>query len=130
MKESGSLGVTYNDGETIVEQGNWHEEFLVVEEGKIEITRNVDGEEILLAVCGQGEIIGDWSAEFSNDYSVNVRAKGKTRVITVHRRTLMRRMHEDPTLAFRMLEMMFKRVLAMNERVIEMHQRLKTSQSN
>ena len=122
LKELGTLGKTYADGELIVKQGDPADEFYVVQEGKIEIIHTVGGKEVHLAVCGYGEIIGEWSPENSNRHAADIRAKGKTRVMTVHRKQLLRRMHEDPTLAFRILEMMSQRLNDVTQQLIRLHQ--------
>jgi len=116
-----SLGRTYQDGELIVHMGDAGDNFFVVQEGKIEITVSVNGQTVSLAVCGQGEIIGEWSGDGDTVHSADIRARGETRVVTVHRKHLLRRMHEDPTLAFRILETMSLRIKQMTSRLIELH---------
>lgn len=42
--------------------------------------------------------------------SATVRAVGEVRVLSVDKRTFLRRVHEDPSLAFRILQKMSQRV--------------------
>ncbi|MCM2273064.1 MAG: cyclic nucleotide-binding domain-containing protein [candidate division Zixibacteria bacterium] len=118
MKDFGTLGKSYADGELIVKQGDSADEFYVLQEGKIEIFQTIDGTDILLAVCSQGEIVGEWMPEDKNCHSVSVRAKGRSRVMTIHRHLLLKRIHEDPTLAFRLLEMLSRRLQETSQRLV------------
>jgi CRP-like cAMP-binding protein len=46
-----------------------------------------------------------------------VRALGEARVLTVDKKNFMRRVHEDPSLAFRLVETMSQRIRELGEEV-------------
>lgn len=52
--------------------------------------------------------------------SATVRAKGKTLVLTLDKRGFLRRVHEDPTLAFRILESMSRRIRSLDAMVSQL----------
>jgi CRP-like cAMP-binding protein len=52
--------------------------------------------------------------------SATVRALGEARVITVDKRNFMRRVHEDPALAFRLVETMSNRIRKLTQRIAEL----------
>ena len=49
--------------------------------------------------------------------SATVRARGKARVMTIDKRGFMKRVHQDPSLAFRILQKMSERVQRLNAEV-------------
>jgi CRP/FNR family transcriptional regulator len=119
MKELGTLGKQYQNGETIGHQNDPADAFYVVQEGKVAVVYVVGDREIVLAICGPGEIIGDWAIDSPHQYTPLVRADGTARVLTVQRRLLMQRVHEDPSLAFRILEVMSRRIQSLTDRLIK-----------
>ena len=106
----GELGKLYQDGELIVRQGDSGDCLYVIQEGEVEVFRVGDGGETPLAVLGKEEFFGEVPLFERQDRSASVRAKGEVRVLTVDRKTLLRRIQEDPTLAYRILETMSRRI--------------------
>ena len=106
----GKLGSIYKDGVIIVQQGDRGDCMYVIQEGEVEVFREQDGEEVPLAVLGEAEFFGEVPLFERQDRSATVRAKGDVRVLTVDRKTLLRRIQEDPTLAYRILETMSRRI--------------------
>jgi CRP-like cAMP-binding protein len=106
----GELGKRYRDGELIVQQGDPGDCMYVIQEGEVEVFRAADGGETPLAVLGKDEFFGEVPLFERQDRSASVRAKGDVRVLTVDRKTLLRRIQEDPTLAYRILETMSRRI--------------------
>jgi len=106
----GELGKLYKDGELIVREGDPGDCLYVIQDGEVEVFRGADGGETFLAVLGQDEFFGEVPLFERQDRSASVRAKGDVRVLTVDRKTLLRRIQEDPTLAYRILETMSRRI--------------------
>ena len=113
----GALGTMYKDGDLIVRQGDPGDCMYVIQEGEVEVFREGEGEEVTLAVLGQDEFFGEVPLFERQDRSASVRAKGNVRVLTVDRKTLLRRIQEDPTLAYRILETMSRRIRALDSEV-------------
>jgi voltage-gated potassium channel len=99
-----SLGRIYRDGEIVIRQGEKGEYMHVVQEGEVEVFVEKDGQELPLAVRGEGEILGDMAIFNHAPHSATVRARGEARILTVDKRGFLRRVHEDPSIAFRMLQ--------------------------
>lgn len=113
MFRSGALGKTFRDGDVIVQQGDVGDCMYVIQEGEAEVWRTDNGHQALLQVRRKGEFFGEM-ALFDNEVrSATVRARGEVRVITVDKGTLLRRIQEDPSLAFRMLQQMSGRIRAL-----------------
>ena len=105
-----ALGKVYADGEVIVRQRDAADCMYVIQEGEVEVWQETNGEPVLLAVRGRGEFFGEM-AIFEHDVrSATVRARGNARVLSVDKGTFLRRIHEDPSLAYRVVQTMSQRV--------------------
>jgi CRP-like cAMP-binding protein len=69
-----------------------------------------DGKEIQIAVREQGDFIGEMAIFERDVRSATVRAVGPARVLTIDKKNFLRRISEDPSLAFRMVESMSHRI--------------------
>jgi CRP/FNR family transcriptional regulator, cyclic AMP receptor protein len=108
------LGRVFHDGEVVIRQGEPGECMYVVLEGHADVVREHDGSDTHLATLGPGDFIGEMSLFERETRSATVRARGEVRMLTVDRRTLLGRIHEDPSLAMKVLERMSKRVRELN----------------
>ena len=102
--KAGELGKVYQDGELIVRQGEMGNCMFVIQAGKVEIYRESDGKEIRLRVAGANEFFGEMALVENDVRSASVRAMGEARILQIDKRTFMRRVHEDPSLAYRIME--------------------------
>ncbi len=104
------LGKIYRAGEVIVRQGEVGDCMYVIQAGKVEVVRENGGREVRLAELGEGDFFGEM-ALFEHDVrSATVRTLGEVRVLTVDKKILMRKIHEDPSLAFRIMQKMSRRI--------------------
>jgi CRP-like cAMP-binding protein len=118
MIDQGLLGRRYEDGEVIVCQGTPGDCMYVIEDGVVEIVVERDGHETLLRTASTGELIGEMAIFEHRPRSATVRARGAARVLTLDKRNFMRRISEDPTLAFRIIESMARRVRELSDEVV------------
>jgi CRP/FNR family transcriptional regulator len=115
---NGALGKIYKDGEVIICEGEDGHCMFVIQEGEVEVI--IDGDEdqeIRLGVRGEGEFFGEMAIFDKDVRSATVRALGDARVLTVDKKNFMRRVHEDPSLAFRLVETMSRRIRELGEEV-------------
>jgi CRP-like cAMP-binding protein len=68
-----------------------------------------------LAEFGSGEIFGEMAMFGRNKRSATVRAVGEARVITIDRKMFMQKIHQDPSLAMRIMEKMSERIRTLND---------------
>ncbi len=108
--KTGVLGKVYNDGDVIVRQGEPGDCMYEILEGTVEVLREKNGQEICLAVLGKGDFFGEMAIFEREVRSATVRAMGEVRAMTIDKRTLMRRISGDPSLAFRIVEKMANRI--------------------
>jgi CRP/FNR family transcriptional regulator len=89
----------------------------VVQEGEVEVYTEQEGEEVSLAVRKAGELIGEMAIFEREVRSASVRARGEARVLTLDKRNFLRRINEDPSLAFRIVQAMSERIRELSEEV-------------
>lgn len=108
--KAGVLGRVYGDGEVIVRQGESGDCMYEILEGTVEVLREKNGKEVCLAVLSKGDFFGEMAIFEREVRSATVRAMGEVRAITIDKKTLLRRISEDPSLAFRIVEKMANRI--------------------
>ena len=114
---SGDLGKLYADGELIVREGDVGDCMYVVQEGQVEAFVGSGENEIHLNVHGPGAFFGEMAVFDRDVRSASVRALGEARVLTVDKKNFMRRVHEDPALAFHLVETMSLRIRQLLEKI-------------
>ena len=117
MRIIGALGKTYEDGECIVKQAEVGDCLYIVQQGKVEVVVEDGGGETRLAELGAGEVFGEMAVFTKGPRSATVRACGKARVMSVDKRGFLKRIHEDPSLAFGILRKMSERIRALDNEV-------------
>jgi CRP/FNR family transcriptional regulator len=108
------LGKLYADGEPIVRQGERGTCMYVIQSGSVAVIDESGGEELELATLHAGDFFGEMAIFEGQTRSATIRAKGEARVLTVDRRTLMRRIQNDPTIAFNLLQTLCRRIRSMD----------------
>ena len=114
---SGDLGTVYSSGEVIVKEGDVGACMYVIQQGEVEVVSGQDGNLQRLALLGEGDFFGEMALYGGEERSATVRAVGDARVLKVDKRTLLRRIQEDPLLALNILEALSDRIRRLNERV-------------
>jgi len=115
---SGALGKLYGDGEEIIRQGNTGESMYVVQAGRVEVIQKTEnGGEQHLAYLEAGNFFGEMSVFEKEVRSATVRAAGEARVLKIDKKTLLRRIREDPLLAVNLLKTMSNRIRMLNAEI-------------
>jgi CRP/FNR family cyclic AMP-dependent transcriptional regulator len=104
------LGVLYKDGDIIIKQGTIGNCLYVIQEGKVEIIKEGDGKNIKIAELGETEFFGEMGLFEKDVRSCTVKAIGDTRILTVDKRNFYKSIHQDSSLAYRLLEKMSNRL--------------------
>ena len=115
----GELGRLYDDGDVITQQGDIGNSMFVVQQGKVEITLRTDKDEIVLSILERGDVFGEMALFTKRERSATARALGKARVMTVDKCGFMKRVHQDPSLAFRILQKMSDLIQSRYDRIGE-----------
>jgi flavin-dependent dehydrogenase len=112
---AGELGRTYQPGEVIVRQGEPGDCMYIIQDGRVEVSMEENGVEVQIAVLGPGELFGEMAICDGEVRSATVRAVGHVRALTVDGATFLRRVHQDPSLAMRVVRRLCRRVRIMND---------------
>ncbi len=106
----GELGKIYRPGEAIVRQGEVGDCMYVIQSGSVEVVRESDGKEVRLAELSDGDFFGEMALFEKDVRSATVRPLNEVRVLTIDKKIFLRKIHEDPSLAFRIMQKMSQRI--------------------
>lgn len=115
--EQGILGREYADGEVICRQGEPGQCMYVIQAGEVTVYREEGDVEIPIRTLKAGDIFGEMAIFEPQPRSATVRGQGRVRVLTLDKRAFLRRVHEDPSFAYRMLQQMSNRIRVLTEEV-------------
>lgn len=115
IMELGALGKTYEPGQYIIRQGEMGDCMYVIQKGLVEILKEVGGQTIQLAILGKGEFFGEMAIFEQESRAATVRALVPARIITIDQKNLLRRIQEDPSLAYRLVQVMSNRIRKLGE---------------
>lgn len=115
--EKGALGRVYQDGEFITRQGDVGQVMYVIQQGKVEVLMEKEGRETLLRVAEEGEFLGEMAIFDHEVRSASLRAKGEVKVLTIDKKNFLKRIHVDPSLAFKIVQTMSQRVRELGDEV-------------
>ncbi|MEJ2581601.1 MAG: cyclic nucleotide-binding domain-containing protein [Acidobacteriota bacterium] len=113
----GELGKTYSDGEVITRQGDVGDCMYVIQKGKVQVLVDKGGVEMQLRVAREGEFMGEMAIFDREERSATLRALGEARILTIDKKNFLKRIHKDPSLAFRVVQTMSKRVRELSDEV-------------
>jgi CRP/FNR family transcriptional regulator len=94
----------------------------VIQSGQVEVTQQANGQEQRLAVLEAGDFFGEMAIFEKQVRSTTVRARGEAKVMTVDRKTLLRRIREDPLLAVNLLQTVSSRVRDLNAELAKLEE--------
>jgi CRP-like cAMP-binding protein len=113
----GALGKMYEDGEVIVQQGEIGNCMFVIQEGQVEVFLEEEGQQTDMAVLSAGDFFGEMAIFDREVRSATVRAIGPARILTVDKKNFLRRISKDPSLAFRLVETMSRRIRSLQSQL-------------
>jgi CRP/FNR family cyclic AMP-dependent transcriptional regulator len=111
------LGKVYGDGEVVVRQGDTGDCMFSIQAGRVEVVREADAGPVRVAVLQEGDIFGEMAILDKEVRSATVRALGEARVLTIDKRTFLRRIQEDPSIAFNLARALCGRIRRLNAEV-------------
>lgn len=123
------LGKVYQDGEIIIRQAEVGDYMYVIQEGQVEVVTEQNGREVRLAVREAGQPIGEMEIFEGQPRVATVRALGQARILTVDKKSLVRRIHEDPSLAYYIMQTMSHRVRELSAEVARLEADPRTDRS-
>ena len=107
---TGSLGKRFKDGDAIYRQGDQGSVMYVIQKGQVELVQRHGDKEFCVATLEDGDFFGEMALFGDETRTATARATGDVWALSLQKEALLRRIHEDPSLAFRMMEKMAHRV--------------------
>ena len=115
---TGVLGRFYRDGEVIYQQGEAGDCMYVVERGQVEVLKREGDKEFCVAVLDEEAFFGEMAIFGQEVRDATVRALGDACVLSLEKTSFLRCLHEDPALAFRLMEKMAHRIRELEEAMV------------
>ena len=111
---SGETEKLVPDGEVIVRVGDHGAEMYVIKSGRVRISRQMGGRNVVLSDLGPGDFFGEMSLLESLPRDADATAVGETRLLVLNAGSLLVRLRRDPTFALEMLHRLSGRVRTLN----------------
>jgi CRP-like cAMP-binding protein len=108
--DKGALGRIYEDGADIIRQNEVGDCMYVIQQGDAQVLKDEGSGPTLVDIMHAGDIFGEMAIIEKQVRSATVRAIGRVRVLTIDKKTFLRRVQEDPSLAFMILRALSNRV--------------------
>ena len=114
------LGKLYDDGEVVVRQGEVGNCMFVIQKGSVEVVHESPAGDVRIATLTVGDSFGEMAIFDREVRSATVRPLGPARILTIDKRAFLRRVQEDPTLAFHMLRGLSARIRLLNSELSDL----------
>ena len=111
------LGKKYDPGEIIFRSGDSGDCMFVIQSGEVEALAESDGKQIRLRTMGPNDFFGEMALFEKEVRSATIRAVKPTRVLTIDKKNFLGGIHEDPSLAFRIVQTMSHRIRDLTDRL-------------
>ena len=112
-----TLGLHYKNGDIIIKKGTTGNCLFVIQEGKVEVIDERDGQEIKIAELTEPDFFGEMGLFEKDVRSCTVRALGDVKILTVDKKNFYKSIHQDSSLAYRLLEKMSNRLRESNKKI-------------
>jgi CRP-like cAMP-binding protein len=100
----------YRDGEVVVRQGEIGDCMFAILQGRVEVLQETGAHEVRVGIMGEGEIFGEMAIFEKDVRSATVRALGDARLLTIDKKTFLRRVQADPSIAFNLARLLCSRI--------------------
>ena len=100
----------YEPGEVIIRENDFGETAYVIGQGQVEVTKELDGQNVHLAYIGVGETFGEMSMIDEKPRSATVTAVAPTVVSEIRRDEFFNSLQTDPKVAITLLRILFERL--------------------
>ncbi len=117
--EERSLGKNYKDGSIIFEENSIGKEMYIILSGQVKVIKEKDSGETTLATLEEGEFFGEMSLFDNFPRSATVMAIGDVILLEINQKDFLKKISKDPSIAFRMLEIMSQRIRQTDEMLLK-----------
>lgn len=111
----GFLGREYGPGEVVCRQGEPGDRMFIVQAGRAQVLREEAGSEVIVGELSKGDVFGEMAIFDRQPRSATVKVLDNARILTLDKRAFLKRVHEDPSLAFKVLRKMSERIRGLDD---------------
>jgi CRP/FNR family cyclic AMP-dependent transcriptional regulator len=113
------LGKSYAENEIIYSQGDPGDCMYIVQLGQVEIIHRKGGLEYCLEVLSEGDFFGEMALFGHPVRAATARPVKGASVISLEKKSFLKRLQHDPSLAFNMLRKMADRIQHLEEELVQ-----------
>ena len=113
------LGKLYQENEVVYRQGDPGECMYIVQMGKVEIIHRKGNQEYCLGLLNEGDFFGEMALFGYPVRMATARAVEGASVISLSKKSFLKRMQYDPSLGFNMLKKMADRIQHLEKQLVE-----------
>ncbi len=110
----------FKAGETIIRENDFGETAYIVQKGRVDISREVDGQRLQLATLGPGETIGEMSMIDDKPRSATAVAAEDCELTEIHHDDFFEALQTDPQASIMILKALFERLRDVNARYLQL----------
>jgi len=110
----------YKAGEVIIREKDLGETAYVIAEGQVEVSKELNGQNVHLAYLGAGETFGEMSMIDEKPRSATVTAVRETLVSEIRRDDFFNSFQTDPKVALQLLKVLFERLREADGMILEL----------
>ena len=110
-------GIEADNGLIIIRQGEPGNCMFVIQSGEVEAIAEADGRELRLRTMGPNDFFGEMALFEQETRTATIRAVGPAQVLTIDKKNFLAGIHEDPSLAFRVVQTMSHRIRDLTDRL-------------
>src|SRR4029450_8055691 len=110
----------YEAGEVIVQENDFGETAYLIEQGQVEVSKELDGQTVHLAYLEAGEIFGERSRVGEKPRSATVTAVTTTVVSELRRDHFFNSFQTDPKVALALLKVLFERLREAHTTILQL----------
>lgn len=110
----------FEDGEIIVNEGEYETEMFIIKSGVVEVIKEINGRKVVVAELGKGDFFGEMSLLENMPRSATIKAKGKVNALVLTSGSFMLQIKRDPSFAFKVMQKMSTRMRRMDNVIVKM----------
>lgn len=109
---------TYSRGDTIIIEEDQGESFFMISKGLVKVTRvNNRGQEVILAILGEGDFFGEMSLLDGEGRSANIVAVEETSALVLSRAEFLHILEKYPRIAIHLLQELTQRIRRSDQQI-------------
>lgn len=117
MVNMAGLGKEYRTGEVVFRQGDKGNCMFVIQDGEVEAVVDSDGRELRLRTMGPNEFFGEMALFEQEIRTATIRTLRPSRILSIDKKNFLGGIHEDPSLAYRIVQTMSHRIRDLTDRL-------------